>query len=79
MLSLGLSDFALRRAPKNRAHLSRVIPGYTDVVQTNLPRAFYAQGLEALKESPLIALEQLLLQTLGAFSRNLAYAASQTL
>ena len=39
-----------------------------DVPRANLPRVLYVQGLEALDESPLIALAQILLQTLNVFS-----------
>ena len=41
----------------------------TYVLRANLSRVFYAQRLDALEESPLIALTQILLQTLGVFSK----------
>ena len=43
---------------------------FTDVLQTNLPRVFYAHGLKALEEFPLIALVQLLLQTMYVFLKD---------
>ena len=72
MSSLSLSDFELRRVPKNRAHLPRTSSGsrsialfITDVLRVNLPRILYVQELAALVEPHLVALAQILLHTLG--------------
>ena len=74
MSGLSLSDFALRRASKNSAYLPRIssrsrsrLPSSWRMyckITNNLPCIFYAQELEALEESPMVVLTQLLLQSL---------------
>ena len=41
----------------------------TDVLRANFPRVFYIQGVDALEESPLIALTQIVFQTLNVSSK----------
>ena len=79
MASLRLSDFALRRVPKNRAHLPRTSSGSRSILPSS-PLMYCEltfrvssmfQGLEALEEPPLIALAQILLHTLDVSSMEL--------
>ena len=78
MSCLSLSDFALERTPKNRAHFLRTNAGSRSILpsslqmsslRTNLRRFFYSQGLQALEESPFIVPARLLLQTLKVLSK----------
>ena len=63
MSSLSLSDFELRRVPKNRAHLPRTSPGSRSIMPFS-SGVLYVQGLAALVEPSLVALAQILFHTL---------------
>ena len=65
MSSLSLSDFELRRVPKNKPWVSHHYALFVaDVLGANLLHVLYLQGLAALEEPPLIALAKILLHTL---------------